>query len=219
MTNSIFIVAGSYSIAIAAVIGLIRLPRLHKAYQPFILINVLSFLNEIISHILIVNKKSNAAAVNIFGFFDAILWLWQFNRWTTDAKYKRALAVAAMFLMIIWLAENVFCGKLFVFGSVYAITFSFAMVILSTIQLSAQTAREKGSLLVAPKFMICSGVVLFYTYRIFVECFYAPGMSKSGAFYSHVFVILSIVNFVVNLLFALAVLWIPEKQKFSLPYY
>jgi hypothetical protein len=219
MTNTIFIVAGSYSVAIAAVIGLIRLRRLHKAYQPFIFINVMSFINEIISHILIVNKKSNAAAVNIFGFFDAILWLWQFNTWVTHAKYKRALTIVALFLMIIWFAENIFFRKLFMFGSVYAITFSFAMVILSTIQISWQTEDEKGSLLAAPKIMICSGAILFYTYRVFVECFYAPGMSKSDAFYGHVFIILSIINFIVNLLFALAVLWIPEKQKFSSPYY
>jgi hypothetical protein len=219
MRNTMFVVAGSYSVAIAAVIGLIRLRRLHKAYQPFIFINVMSLINEIISHILIVNKKSNAVAVNIFGFLDAMLWLWQFTRWNNQPKNKRALPIVALFLIIIWFAENILFRKLFTFGSVYAITFSFAMVILSTIQLSRQTEDEKGSLLAAPKIMICGGAILFYTYRIFIECFYAPGMSKSNDFYGHVFIILSIINFIVNLLFALAVLWIPEKKKFSSPYY
>ena len=129
------------------------------------------------------------------------------------------LRVVVIALLILWIIENIILRKLFVFGYLFPIAFSLVMVILSGIQLSLEIARERGNLLTTSKFLICTGTVLFYTYRILVECFFAPGMSKSDIFFGNVFIILSLVNFIVNLLFALAVLWIPEKQKFSLPFY
>ena len=219
MTNNVFIVGGSYSIAIAAVIGLIRLPTLYKAYQPFIFITIISFLNEVVSSMLIVHQKSNAVAINIFGFFDALLWLWQFRTWNKHSKRQAILNVAALLLVILWLVENIALGKLFVFGSVYPITFSLFMVIIAFIEMSRRITDANDRLFTTPKFMICCGAVLFYTYRILIECFYMPSVSASQLFLANVFTILSFINFIVNLLYAFVVLCIPEKQKFSVPYY
>jgi hypothetical protein len=218
MINYKIIAAGSYSIAIAAVIGWIRLPKLNKAYQPFILITSASLANEIISHILIQHKKSNAVALNVFGFFDAILWLWQFRKWTRVLKYHVVVHAAAFVLVLLWTLENIVLQKLFTFGSAYAITLSFSVVIFSIIELTRLVA-EKDKLITNAKFLICCGAILFYTYRILVECIYAPGFSKNEIFLANVFTILALVNLIVNLLFALAVLWIPGKQKFLFPFY
>jgi hypothetical protein len=219
MTNNVFILGGSYSIAIAAVIGLIRFPKLSAAYQPFILITITSFLSEVISHMLIVHQKSNAVVINVFGIFDALLWLWQFSLWDNGRKNDKRFRIAAIALGSLWIVENIALGKFFVFGSVYPLTFSFLMVVFSAIQMSRQIAVEKANLFTTPEFIICCGAVLFYTYRILIECFYAPGITGSEIFLGSLFTILSLINFIVNLLYALVVLWIPEKQKFSLPYY
>jgi hypothetical protein len=219
MTNNVFILAGSYSIAIAAVIGLIRFRKLSAAYQPFILLTITSFLSEVISHMVIVHKKSNAAVINVFGIFDAFLWLWQFSLWDNNRKNGKRFRIAAIALGSLWIAENIAFGKFFVFGSVYPLTFSFLMVIFSAIQMSRQIAIERANLFTTPEFVICCGAVLFYTYRILIECFYANGIRGSEIFLGSLFTILSLINFIVNLLYALVVLWIPEKQKFSLPYY
>src|SRR6476661_5353346 len=107
MTNNAFILAGSYSIAIAAVIGLIRLQKIYAAYQPFIFITMASFLNEVVSHLLITHQKSNAIAINIFGLFDALLWLWQFRRWNTYQKRMTLFEVVTLVLIILWFIENI----------------------------------------------------------------------------------------------------------------
>ena len=219
MTNYTFIAAASYSIAIAVVIALIRLPKMDRSYQPFIFIIITSLANELVSHMLIRHRKSNALAVNIFGFFDALLWFWQFRKWSNRHKSRRVIYLTTIGLIVLWIVENIAFQKIFFFGYVYAITFSLLLVIFSTTQLSQQIAQEKEKLLTTPRFLICSGAVLFYTFRIFIECFYAPGSSQSANFFGNVFCILSIINIIVNLLFALAVLWIPEKQKFTLPFY
>ena len=219
MTNNAFILAGSYSIAIAAVIGLIRLHKVYAAYQPFIFITMASFLNEVVSHLLIMHRKSNAIAINVFGLFDALLWLWQFRRWNIHQKRRMLFEFAAIVLVILWLIENIALKKLFVFGAIYPITFSLLIVLFAAIEAARQIAKDKSSLIRTPKFMICCGVVLFYTYRMLIECFYLPGISGSNIFLGNLFTIVSFVNFIVNIFYALVVLCIPEKQKFSLPYY
>ena len=219
MTNFAFITVGSYSIAIAAIIGLIRFTRIHKSYQPFIFITIASLSNEVISHILIHYKKSNAITINLLGLADALLWLWQFRRWNGFNKQGFQFQLAVILMISIWIFENLVLGKLFTFSSVYAIVFSFAVVFLSINQLNRQIVEETRNLFTNARFLICAGAVLFFTYRILVECFYLLDMQKSDSFLAHVFSILAIVNLIVNLLFALATLWIPERQKFSLPYY
>jgi len=219
MTNFTFIIIGSYSIAIAAIIGLIRFARIHRAYQPFVFITVASLINEVISHILIHYKKSNAITINLLGLADALLWLWQFRRWNGFNKHSSQFHAVAILMISIWIFEKIILGKLFTFSSVYAIVFSFAVVFFSINQVNRQIIEEKGNLFTNAKFLICSGTILFFTYRILVECFYLLDMQKSDSFLANVFCILAFVNLFVNLLFALATLWIPARQKFSLPYY
>jgi len=219
MTNFTFIIIGSYSIAIAAIIGLIRFTRIHRAYQPFVFITVASLINEVISHILIHYKKSNAITINLLGLADALLWLWQFRRWNGINKHSSQFHAVGILMISIWIFENLILGKLFTFSSVYAIVFSFAVVFFSINQVNRQIVEEKGNLFTNAKFLICSGTILFFTYRILVECFYLLDIQKSDSFLANVFCILAFVNLIVNLLFALATLWIPARQKFSLPYY
>ena len=163
MTNFAFIIVGSYSIAVAAIIGLIRFTRIHRAYQPFVFITVASLVNEVISHIMIYYKKSNAITINILGLADALLWLWQFRRWNGFNKQKLQFYVTVLLMISIWIFENLILGKLFTFSSVYAIIFSFAVVFFSINQVNRQIVIEKGNLFTNAKFLICSGTILFFT--------------------------------------------------------
>ena len=218
MTSTLMLIS-SYSIIIAVIIGLIRLPTLDRSYQPFFLIVIASFVNETISSILIRQHNSNAPAVNIFGLFDAILWSWQFRSWNMHYKWNTVRYATTIALIIMWITENIMFRKIFSFSLGYPIALSVFVIIFSTIQLSRAMAQEKEHLFMEPKFLICFGALLFYTFRVLVECLFFQGDYKSVVFFGNVFNILLVVNLIVNLLFALAVLWIPEKQKFSVPYY
>jgi hypothetical protein len=59
-------------------------------------------------------------------------------------------------------------------------------------------------------------VIIFFTYRAIIEVFYLMKLPFSNQFYLNVYVIMDFVNLFVNLIFALAVLWIQTKQKFIL---
>lgn len=206
----------SYTIAIAAIIGLIRLPRIYRAYQPFIFINVSALIAEISSHFLIYLNKSNAISLNLLGLVETLLWLWQFKRWGIFNLRKWEFPLLIILITCIWVYENIILSKINSFSSMYAIASSFCLVFLSINQVNRQIVEEKKNLFKNPSFIICSGVIIFYTYRIFVECFYLLENTESSNFILNIFTILAIVNLFVNLLFALATIWIPTRQRFSL---
>jgi hypothetical protein len=208
---------GSYSIVIAVIIGLIRFPKIHRAYQPFIFINVVALLAEISSYILIYFKRSNAVSFNIMGLVEALLWLWQFKRWGifNDRKWEYPFLVTL--ITGIWIFDKLITSNINSFTSWYSIASSFILVFLSINQVNRLIVTEKKNLFRNPSFLICSGMIIFYTYRIFVECFYLLEKTESNIFMVNIFTIMAIVNLFINLLFALATIWIPTRQRFSLP--
>lgn len=212
------IITGSYSIAVGVAIGLYRFKKIHHTYRPFILIILASLLNEVCSTICINLHESNAVSTNIFGLVEGMLWLLQFRKWKALNKYYWLHPVAVFVLVAAWTFENIILGKLFTFSSGYGIVLSFMLVFLSINTLNRQIVEERNSLFKNAIFLVCLGNVIFYTYRVLVESFYVMQLENSGRFLANIFGILVFVNLFVNLLFAFATIWIPTRQRFSLPY-
>src|SRR3954470_17708590 len=167
----LFILVGSLSVSLAVFIGLIRLRKIVKTYQPFILILFLALLNEILSLVIIdVFHKSNAVSSNIFGLAEGLLWLWQFKKWEAFARHKWKFGSIMILLFITWIVENLLLWKINTFSSWYAIEYSFCLVFISINLVNRQIVTEKQNLFRNSIFLICSGVIIFYTYRIFIEC-------------------------------------------------
>ncbi len=103
------------------------------------------------------------------------------------------------------------------FSSFFSIVSSFVLIFLAINQVNQLIIQEKRNLLKNSKFLICAGVLIFFTYKIMVESFYVMKLDQSTIFLSGIFNILVFVNLFVNLLFALATLWIPTRQRFTLP--
>ena len=220
MSTASLVLAGSSSILVAVIIAAMRMRRIHGSYHPFVVLLFAGLINEVVSYLLIhVFKESNAVTTNILGLIEGLLWIEQFRRWNTyhDARWAHRVLVAVV--LITWTTENVVLEKIFLFSSAYSIGYSFLLVFLAINQMNGLIVSERGNLLVNSRFLISSGVLVFYSYRIFVESFYFFELEESDEFLANVFSILAFVNLFVNLLFALAAVWIPSRQKFSLPYY
>lgn len=130
MSGFALLLIGSYSVTIAVIIGLIRLPKIHKTYYPFIFIMIAGLLNEVCSTILISQKMSNAVPTNIVTLIEVWLWMWQFKRWGAFAQRRWLHTVLMICLSGLWVTENIILGKLFIFSSWCSIVFSFVIVFL-----------------------------------------------------------------------------------------
>jgi hypothetical protein len=208
----------SMSICIAAFIALWRFPEIHPAFRPFIYCTWLAVTNEIVSIILIRAIRNNAVNSNIYVILEAGLILWQFKKWGLFERYKIIFPCLLGLMILAWATENFILYSIWQFSSWFHIFYSFVIVLLSISLLNRHIIREKTMLLRNSVCLICLAFIIYYTYKVLVETFWVYGLNESNTFQTRVYFILNYINLFSNLIYALAVLWMPTKQRFTLPY-
>jgi hypothetical protein len=208
----------SYSLVIAVVIGLVRFHQLDKSYRPFIILCCLGIVNEIISTALIWSHHSNAWNNNLYILAESLLYVRLFYNWGEFKDSGQGYLALIFFLVAVWITDNLITGSIFQFSSYFRIIYSFTLIFLSINEINRLLFSNRHSLLKNARFLICMGIVIFYTYKAIVETFYLFQLNFSNSFYNSVHLILEVVNLVVNFIFAFAVLCIPRRQNFILPF-
>ena len=84
--------------------------------------------------------------------------------------------------------------------------------------INRQLMRERKSIYKNPIFIICMAFLVYYTFTVIVVVFWQYGLNVSMQFVMNITTILIYINLFTNLIFALAILWIPTKHRFSLPF-
>jgi hypothetical protein len=212
------IVTFSFSIAIAAIIGWIRYKKINPSYYPFIYCLWIGFLNELISYTVTKAGYSTAINNNIYVLIESLIVTWQFKRWGLFQRHKSLHIILLILFCVLWFVENFYISKITHIRSEFRIVYSFTIVLMSISQLNAILIREKKTILKNPIALICLGFILFYTYKVLVESFWVYGLNNSKDFRNNVYLILAYINLIANLIYALAVLWMPTKHRFSLPF-
>ena len=216
--NYALFVSFSFSIAVAAVIGLVNFRKIDSAFRPVVFCFWLAAVNEIVSFLLTQHHITTAPGNNVYVLAEALLIGWQFKRWKTMSFYKNAFTVYAAFLILVWLTENVPFSE-FVTIKVGFRIISSALIVLMSISLNCKTIFESnGRLVLNAKFIFGTAFIVYFLYRIFIESFLYFGFDIDTDLYIKIFVILSAVNLLCNLLYAYALLCIPRKIYYIEPY-
>jgi hypothetical protein len=208
----------SFSILIAAVIAIIRYKNIRKEYYPFIYLIWVGSLNEIISFILVINHHFNIINGIIYGLFESLLLLWYFKNLGVFNGKRLLLYFLIILFSGIWVFDS-FLSKDFGerFNSYFSIAYSFPIVLLSITAINRLLFQEK-EIIKNPAFLICIAMVIYFTYKVVVEMFWLYGLKESPTFRLNVFAILMLINFFCNLIYALAILWMRNKQAFTLQF-
>ncbi|HEV7330499.1 MAG TPA: hypothetical protein VGN63_05615 [Flavisolibacter sp.] len=208
------IIALSFSIFIPVAIGMIRFKKINPIYYPFLVLLCLGAINEVISYFLIKAHHSNAVNNNLFLLAESLLILYQFKQWRLFTGSLRVYYVFSGLVAAFWLTESFIIGSIHIFNSYFIIANSLLVVLLSITMISRLMAKRRKILWRDPVFILCAGFIFFFTYAIIVEAFYIYGLAASNLFQRYVFRILAFVNLFTNLLYALAVLWMPRRQEY-----
>lgn len=202
---------------IACIIGLVRFGTIPVAYRPFVYFSCLAFSNDVLSSILARLLHSNAVNSNIYVLVESLVLLWLFYNWGALRAKSWYLPVLVAALLLIWGFDNLVLNKITKINSIFRICYSFVLVFLGINQLNSMIVGERGNMLRNARFLICSGICIFYSYKAFLETFYLFRSKATIPLLNNVFLILAFVNLFVTLIYALAALWIPTRQKFTLP--
>jgi hypothetical protein len=217
MSSFLLEIALNYSILIAAIIGIIRFKSIIRDYYPFIFIIWLGVFNETLSLVLIFTLGRNTVNSNIFVLLEYLLIVYQFYKWNNKKGLKKYVILALLGLAV-WSADNLVLNSITHNNSLFRAFYSFLVVFFSIDQVNKLVIYERGPLFKNPMFIICITFLLYYGFKAFVESYNLFHLGLSKTLLRDLWIILYFVNGIANLLYALAVLWIPTKVKFILPY-
>jgi hypothetical protein len=206
------------TILFPALLGIIYFRHFLKSYRPFIYVVWLGLLNDVVGFIGAVVYRTNTAIANIYTFFDFLLIVvvfWSWSSYGNNKKYLNALMIAGA---LVWVGDNIIFHTIFVFNNKFRVFYSFVIVALSIWELNKVLFTERKSIWKNARFLICTGFILFYTYKAIFEIFYLVDARFSDEFYMHIFDILVVTNAITNIIYGLAILCIPTKKKFTMPY-
>ncbi len=203
-------------ILIPAVTGLVRYSKINPNYYPFIYCIWAGLMVEIVSNIFVLNGYSNAVISNVYVLIESLMLLWLFTRWKLFEIRKILLSSIIVIFVVMWILENFVFSKITSFCSYFRILYSFVIVIMSIIIVNRLVVSERKNLLKNSTFLFCIAFIFYYTLQIMVEAFWIYGVDNDN-FSRNVYYISIVTNFITNLLFTVAIIWIPTRQRFTLP--
>jgi hypothetical protein len=216
--KSILVFLFSQSVLIPLVIGLVRLGRVGRWYQPFLILLWVGFFAELISYYVFIKiaHRSNAPASNIYSLIEWILIAWQFHVWGLLHTRKKAGWALVLFVSAIWVTENLALGHIYEFPPYFRFFDSFVIVLLSVNKINFMITHENRHLFRNPQFLICIGFIIYFIYRIVYEWAYQVSLSDKTEITSAIISGFAYINALTNVIFAIALLSISRPQKFVL---
>lgn len=208
----------SGTIFIAALIGSVRFRKIAPGFHPFLICLWIGAVNEILSITLQRFGQTTAVNNNIYVLAEAVLLLWQLERWAAFDRFRQLFPALLFLFAGTWVTENMVLSSLSETRPWFRLLYSFIIVILAIQVLNRLIIYERRSLLQHPVFLICTGLIIFFTYKLMIEIFWINGFDSSPGFLINVYSIHAWINCLANIIYALAVLWMPAKQRFIFPY-
>jgi hypothetical protein len=180
----------------------------------------LGTLNEILSYIVVnILFLHNILNYNLFLIIDALLLFWQFEKWGLFGNNKKIAGFIYFVFSLFWMLENIFISKFNAgFNSYFRIFSSSLIVIMSIAMLNKIIMIEKKPLIRDSIFIVSGVLIVLFTYAFLTEAFIIYGVNMNAFFSTNIYFIFNFVNFGCNILFALAIWYMPKKQAFSLQY-
>lgn len=210
MSYFMFATISAFSIALPCALSLIRCKHIYKRYMPFILILCIGLLNEGLSLSLIRLYNSNLINSNIYTLFEYILYLFFFQR-ISELKNKSLLILFAIGVST-WFTDNFLLHNLMHSNSVFRVIASLIILWLSINKLSLLTFNVLPDHFKKTDLLLCCSFLAYFTFRGFIHVIKLFSIGYTTAFYIDLWIILSILNLLVNISFFIAILWIPKQQ-------
>ena len=206
-------------IIVPAIVGWLRFSNINSVFYPFLILIWINTLNEVFSSIIMQFGYYNTVNFNIWLLVDAYIFLWLFKKWNVFERSKRLYNSLWVLFSIVWTLETIFLSKLTLgFNSYFRILYCFIVVLMSINTINYLLLRERRSLIKNSMFIISCTFVIFYTITVLAETFFASNLKLGDNFRINIDHIVIFASLICNLIYTLAILWMPKKQAFILQY-
>jgi hypothetical protein len=203
----------SLTVAFPAIVGIIRYRKMERSYTPFLIYIIISLLNELLVKFALKSYNARNLDWQLFNLFEAVILVTQFYYWRVFSRVKRGFIIVLVILIGVWFIENLVISSIYEFNPFFLIGKPFILVLLSVQTINHIIVNQNRSPLSRnAMFIICVALVIYFIYNIFVYTLQAKGISKTDKnLMTKVFEIMVYVNAFTNLLYGLAMCFIPER--------
>jgi len=203
----------SLTVAFPAIVGIIRYRKMERSYSPFLIYIIISLLNELLVKFALKSFNARNLDWQLFNLFEAIILTTQFYYWRVFSRFKWGFILVLILLIGLWFVENLVISSIYEFNPVFLIAKPFILVLLSVQTINHIIVNQNRSPLNRNSmFIICVALVIYFIYNIFVYTLQAKGISKTDKnLMTKVFEIMVYINAFTNLLYGIAMCFIPEK--------
>jgi hypothetical protein len=209
----------SLSIIFAVIIGIVRFRKIDRAYYPFIYYISLAVLIETAYLLLMSNGHIGPIRVmlNTFTFFEFGLLAWLFHSWGLFNGNKTFFITLMIVVFLVWFVITVIFGPINQQPNLYfRILYSFALVLFAVSTFNKMVVNHRGKIFENAQFWVCLGIIIFFTFFLLDNATKISLLKHnvSRRFRGNLQDLIMYTNVLVNLLYAVAVLWIPRKKNF-----
>ncbi|MGV3528107.1 MAG: hypothetical protein ACO1OO_04360 [Flavisolibacter sp.] len=201
----------TYSILLAVVVALFRVRRIDRRFTPFIILLAGGLLNEIISYYCIQRFGHNMVNYNVYCLFESVVIFWLFAEWKVISR--RTFALLTVCAAVFWNTEYFIRGYALEVNSWYVIAYSFSVAIMSIRVITDLLYKESYRLYRNANFLIACAFLLFFACSMVLEVFWVFRIMEDERFQVKLYGLFNYVNLFTNLVFAVAVLWIPSRPR------
>jgi hypothetical protein len=209
----------SLSIIFAVIIGIVRFRKIDRAYYPFIYYVSLAVLIETAYLILMSNGMIEPIRImlNTYAFFEFGLLAWLFHAWGLFNGNRIFFISLMIGVFITWFVITLIFGTINKEPNLYfRILYSFALVLFAVSTFNKMVVNHRGKIFENAQFWICLGIIIFFTFFLLDNATKISLVKHnvSRRFRGNLQDLIMYTNVLVNLLYAVAVLWIPRKKNF-----
>jgi hypothetical protein len=172
--------------------------------------------NEIMSQLVVLVFNRMNANANVYVLVEFAFILFQFYKWNTR-PISRYLFLFCIGLGI-WIVDNMVVNSISTINSIFRVSYSFIIVLLSLDQIGRLLLFERGSMFKNAIFLVCTGFLIFYGFKTCIEVFNILQLKFEADFYRNLWTLMGVFNIIANLIYALAILWMPKRREFILPF-
>lgn len=213
-----------FSIFLAGIVAIFRYHRDIDTFLPFILCIWVGCINELLSFVLWSHGHHTSLNNNLYVLAEAVLYLLFFQKMEIFENRKTLFRLLILSVILLWIIENLVWAKIHTVSSGFRFYYSFIIVLLSTALLSRLLVMDRFvmkefydyNIFKNPAFWIAIGAIIFFLFKLQIEIFWFYGLRHSAAFRIKIYNILMYVNLGTNLIYTLAILWMPRKFQFTM---
>lgn len=212
MNYFLFTTISALSIALPCILGLYRYKLLaNSRYLPLLILLISGFLNECLSFVMIRWHHSNMVNANFYTLIEYLLYFWLFNKISYQSRIFIITGLSGG--MMVWICDNILLHSLITSNSLFRIIASLVIIWLCIDKLSQLTFTGPTDKFKRSDLLLCFSLLAYFTFRGFIHVFKQFSIGQTPAFQIHLWMILCVLNILVNISLCITILWIPRQQQ------